>query len=79
MLRRSVEGSGVIVERYVRGSEHRLLVIGGKLAAAARGETARVVGDGRSTIDELIDLPDQLRPAPRCRRGIPARHHRPRR
>ncbi len=50
------EGSGVIVERYVRGSEHRLLVIGGKLAAAARGETATVVGDGRSTIDQLIDL-----------------------
>ncbi|MBN8439414.1 MAG: cyanophycin synthetase [Candidatus Accumulibacter sp.] len=50
-----VEGSGVIVERYVRGSEHRLLIVGGKLAAAARGETAKVVGDGRSTIDELID------------------------
>ncbi|MEF8703518.1 MAG: cyanophycin synthetase [Candidatus Accumulibacter sp. UW26] len=50
-----LEGSGVIVERYVRGSEHRLLVVGGKLAAAARGETARVVGDGESTIDQLID------------------------
>jgi cyanophycin synthetase len=50
-----IEGSGVIVERYVRGSEHRLLVVGGKLAAAARGEIARVVGDGESTIDELID------------------------
>ncbi|MBE2259555.1 MAG: cyanophycin synthetase [Rhodobacteraceae bacterium] len=49
------EGSGVIVERYVRGSEHRLLVIGGKLVAAARGETARVIGDGESTIDQLID------------------------
>ena len=50
-----VEGSGVIVERYVRGSEHRLLVVGGKLAAAARGEIAKVIGDGTSTIDELID------------------------
>lgn len=50
-----VEGSGVIVERYVRGSEHRLLIVGGKLAAAARGEAARVIGDGRSTINELID------------------------
>ena len=50
------EGSGVIVERYVRGAEHRLLVVGGKLVAAARGETASVVGDGRSTINELIDL-----------------------
>lgn len=50
------EGSGVIVERYVRGSEHRLLIVGGKLIAAARGETAAVIGDGKSTINELIDL-----------------------
>ncbi len=50
-----VEGSGVIVERYVRGSEHRLLVVGGKLAAAARGEVAKVIGDGQSTINELIN------------------------
>ncbi len=50
------EGSGVIVERFVRGSEHRLLVVGGKLVAAARGETAAVIGDGKSTINELIDL-----------------------
>jgi cyanophycin synthetase len=50
-----VEGSGVIVERYVRGSEHRLLIVGGKLAAAARGEVAKVIGDGQSTINELID------------------------
>jgi cyanophycin synthetase len=49
------EGSGVIVERFVRGSEHRLLVIGGKLVAAARGETAKVIADGESTIDQLID------------------------
>lgn len=50
------EGSGVIVERFIRGDEHRLLVVGGKLVAAARGETAAVVGDGKSTINELIDL-----------------------
>ena len=50
------EGSGVIVERFIRGSEHRLLVVGGKLVAAARGEMAAVVGDGKSTINELIDL-----------------------
>ena len=49
------EGSDVIVERFVRGNEHRLLVVGGRLAAAARGESASVVGDGRSTIVELID------------------------
>ncbi|MBO4119897.1 cyanophycin synthetase [Cupriavidus gilardii] len=50
------EGSGVIVERFVPGNEHRLLVVGGRLVAAAMGESASVVGDGKSTIDELIDL-----------------------
>ncbi len=48
------EGSGVMVERFVRGSEHRLLIVGGKLAAAARGESVCVVGDGKATIRELI-------------------------
>ena len=49
------EGSEVMVERYVRGNEHRLLVVGSRVVAAARGEAAWVVGDGRSTIVELID------------------------
>jgi len=50
-----VEGSEVIVERFVRGNEHRLLVVGGRLAAAARGESVSLVADGRSTILQLID------------------------
>ncbi len=57
------EGSEVIVERYVRGNEHRLLVVGGRLAAAAKGEQAWVTGDGRSTIGALIDM--QLNSDPR--------------
>ena len=57
------EGSGVIVERFVFGSEHRLLIVGGKLVAASRGESASIVGDGRSTINELIDA--QLNSDPR--------------
>lgn len=50
------EGSEVLVERFIRGNEHRLLIVGGKLAAAARGESVSVVGDGASTIRQLIDL-----------------------
>ena len=50
------EGSGVIVERFVPGNEHRLLVVGGRVVAVAMGETASVVGDDKSTIDELIEL-----------------------
>ena len=34
------EGSDVIVERFIRGDEHRLLVVGGQVVAAARGEIA---------------------------------------
>jgi cyanophycin synthetase len=50
------EGSEVIVERFVRGNEHRLLVVGGRLAAAARGESVSIVGDGKSDIRQLIEL-----------------------
>lgn len=49
------EGSEVIVERFVRGNEHRLLVVGGRLAAAARGETVALVADGHSSIRVLIE------------------------
>ena len=48
------EGSGVIVERFIFGQEHRLLVVGDKLIAAARGDSAQVNGDGLSTIEVLI-------------------------
>lgn len=50
------EGSSVLVERFIRGNEHRLLIVGGKLAAAARGEPIFVIGDGKSTISQLIDV-----------------------
>jgi len=49
------EGSGVVVERFIRGDEHRLLVVGNRMVAAARGEVAAVCGDGESTIEELIE------------------------
>ncbi len=50
------EGSGVLVERFAPGLEHRLLVIGGKLVAAARGDATEVIGDGQHSIAELLDL-----------------------
>ncbi len=50
------EGSEVIVERFIRGEEHRLLVVGEQVVAANKGETASVVGDGVHTVQELIEL-----------------------
>lgn len=44
----------VIVEEYVQGGDFRLLVINGKFIAAAKREPAHVIGDGRSTIHDLI-------------------------
>lgn len=49
------DASGVIVEQYCRGQAHRLLVVGSRMVAAARGEAEYVVGDGRRTIRELVD------------------------
>ncbi|WP_025918233.1 cyanophycin synthetase [Herminiimonas sp. CN] len=57
------EGSEVIVERFVAGNEHRLLVVGGRMVAAARGETASVIGDGKASITQLIN--DQINSDPR--------------
>lgn len=59
----SKEGSGVLVEQYIRGSEHRLLVVGGKVVAAIRGEEIYVTGDGVSSVQSLIDR--QLNSDPR--------------
>lgn len=57
------EGSDVMVERFIPGDEHRLLVVGGKVVAAARGEVVSITGNGRSTVKELID--SQLNSDPR--------------
>jgi cyanophycin synthetase len=53
---KSISGqAGVIVEKYITGSDYRLLVIGYKLVAAAKRTPAMVTGDGISTISGLID------------------------
>lgn len=48
-------GSLVMVERFAPGDDHRLLVVEGKLIAAARRIPAHVTGNGRSTIAALIE------------------------
>jgi cyanophycin synthetase len=60
------EGSEVLIERYVRGDEHRVLVVGDRVVAAVRGETATITGDGVSTVEQLID--SQINTDPR--RGV---------
>lgn len=49
----------VIIERYYTGRDHRVLVVNGKLVAVAERVPAHVVGDGKSTISELIEITNQ--------------------
>ncbi len=45
----------VIVEKFITGYDFRVLIIDNKLVAAAKREPAHVKGDGKYTIQELID------------------------
>ncbi len=45
----------VIVEKFITGFDFRVLIIDNKLVAAAKREPAHVKGNGKSTIQELID------------------------
>jgi len=49
----------VIIERYIPGRQYRVLVVGGEVVAAAERIPARVVGDGRHSLRELIELVNQ--------------------
>ncbi len=45
----------VIVEKYITGFDHRVLLINYKFIAAAKRTPAMVTGDGKQTIQQLID------------------------
>lgn len=44
-----------LVEKYITGTDFRVLVINGKFVAAAKREPAFITGDGQHTVTELID------------------------
>jgi cyanophycin synthetase len=48
-------GGGVTVEKYIAGDDHRILVVDGKFTAAAQRLPARVIGDGRSSVRQLVE------------------------
>jgi cyanophycin synthetase len=49
----------VIIERYHPGRDHRVLVVNNKVVAVSERVPAHVVGDGKSTIAELIEITNQ--------------------
>jgi len=51
----SSKSGAIIVEKFITGQDYRLLVINNRLVAAAIRTPAHVIGDGKSTVQELID------------------------
>jgi len=48
--------NSVIVETYLAGDDHRLLVVNGELVAATKRTPGHVVGDGTRTVRELVEI-----------------------
>ena len=46
----------IFVETYVAGDDHRLLVVNGELIAATKRTPGHVVGDGKHTVAQLVDI-----------------------
>ncbi len=55
----AAEHGEVMVEKFLPGSDFRLLVVGNAVVAAARRDPPQVVGDGLHTVRELVDLVNQ--------------------
>ncbi|HVD62077.1 MAG TPA: acetate--CoA ligase family protein, partial [Gemmatimonadaceae bacterium] len=53
--RSSTYGSRIVVEQFAEGRDHRVLVVDGKVVAAAERVPACVIGDGKRTVAELIE------------------------
>jgi GNAT-family acetyltransferase (TIGR03103 family) len=63
IARASLVSHVVLLEQLVRGDDLRIIVIDGKLVAAAVRKPAQVVGDGQSTVRELIVRTSRARAA----------------
>ena len=53
-LRAAAGGRELLVEQQVEGASHRLLYLNGELIDAVRRDPPTVLGDGRSTVRELV-------------------------
>ncbi len=55
----SAKGRSVVLESYLSGLAHRMLAVNNKRVAVAKREPGHVIGDGKSTIEELVEIVNQ--------------------
>ena len=52
---KNAKKGNVIVQEFFAGDDHRILIVGGKFVAAAKRTPAKICGDGKLTIEKLIE------------------------
>lgn len=60
-IKNDLNYSKIIIEKYIEGNDYRLYVIGNRVIAAFTRDRANVIGDGKSTIRELVNKKNELR------------------
>ena len=68
MLAQAIADAGtfsdmVLVQKQLQGEEIRFIVVANKVKAALLRQTPRVIGDGQSTLGELIEAENEVRKA----------------
>jgi len=58
---RRYTNDAVMVEKFIPGEDHRLMIIDGKLTAAIRREPSTITGNGKSAIAQLIEAINRSR------------------
>ncbi|GEK91481.1 bifunctional glutamate--cysteine ligase GshA/glutathione synthetase GshB [Alkalibacterium kapii] len=53
------EDDSILIEEYIEGSEYRFFVLNGKVEAVLFREPANIVGDGKHSVEELINIKNQ--------------------
>lgn len=60
-IRKNDEYDEILVERYIEGDEYRIYVVNDEVVAATKRDPANVIGDGFSTIEQLIEQKNEIR------------------
>jgi len=55
-LKYNKRGRTIIIESFIQGLDHRMLVVNGNLVAVSKRVPGHIVGDGKHTAAELIDI-----------------------